>query len=256
MDEHLTRIREQFTRTAEAYARLMQTTQSRGLDGLVALTGAGANDRVLDVACGPGFLSMAFAKRCAEVVGFDATDAFLELARAEAARRGLDNLRFQHGDAEQLPFADGSFQVVSCRAAFHHFARPERVLSELVRVLAPGGRIVIADILGNEDRAKAELHDRIERLCDPTHVTALPASAFERMFAAAGLRVVTAPRSTLDYEVHEWMSHGAPSEAARREIVSLLESSLEGDRAGLRVRREDGRLRFSHHGAAFVLERA
>lgn len=255
-DDHLAEVRKQFTRTAEVYAQLVQRTQERGLAGLVAISGAVATDRVLDVACGPGFLTMEFAKRCAAVVGFDATDAFVDLARAEAARRGLANIHFQHGDAEQLPFADASFDAVSCRAAFHHFSQPTRVLAEMVRVAAPAGRIVIADLLGSEDATKAGFHDRIEQLCDPTHVRALPASEFERMFVEAGLRIVRQPSSTLDYDVEEWISHGAPSDDIRRKILLLMESCLEDDRAGLRVRREDGRLRFSHYAVAFVLERA
>ena len=198
---------------------------------------------------------MAFAKHSAEVVGFDATDAFIELARAEAAQRGLRNVRFQHGDAEQLPFSDGHFDIVSCRAAFHHFSRPARVLAEMIRVLATAGRVVVADLLGSEEPEQARLHDRIEQLCDPTHVRALPISEFKRIFAAFGLRIAAKRHGTIDYDLEEWISHGAPEEAARREILSLMESCLADDRAGLRVRREGGRLRFSHHGAAFVLER-
>lgn len=255
-DDHLAAVRRQFNRTAEVYARLMETTQARGLTGLVAMTGAGASDNVLDVACGPGFLTMAFAQRCAHAIGFDATDAFIELARAEAARRGLRNIVFQYGDAEQLPFSDASFDVVSCRAAFHHFPQPARVLKEMVRVLSRAGRIVVADLLGSEDSTKAGFHDRIEQLCDPTHVRALPVSEFERLFAEMGLRVVSSPRGSLDYDVEEWISHGAPADDVRLEIRALMESCLDDDRAGLRVRREEGRLRFSHHTAAFVLERA
>jgi ubiquinone/menaquinone biosynthesis C-methylase UbiE len=255
-DNHLERVRKQFSRTAEAYARLMRGTQAEGLSGLVAVSRAAPSDRVLDVACGPGFLSMEFAKHCAQVVGFDATDAFLELARAEAARRGLSNIRFEDGDAEHLPFQEGTFEIVSCRAAFHHFSRPACVLAEMARVNERAGRIVIADLLGSEDPRQAELHDHIEQLCDPTHVRALPVSEFERMFASAGLRIAFQRRGTLDYDLEEWISHGAPEDRERHEIVSLMESCLADDRAGLRVRRESGRLRFSHQGVAFVLEHA
>jgi ubiquinone/menaquinone biosynthesis C-methylase UbiE len=254
VDDHLARVRQQFSRTAEVYARLIQATQAEGLSGLVAISRAAPSDRVLDVACGPGFLTMEFAKHCADVVGFDATDTFIELARTEAARRGLGNIHFEHGDAEHLPFEDGTFTIVSCRAAFHHFSRPARVLAEMARVAAPAGRIVIADLIGSEDPRQAELHDHVEQLCDPTHVRALPVSEFERMFASAGLRIAFQRRGTLDYDLEEWISHGAPEDHVRREIVSIMESWLADDRAGLRVRRESGRLRFSHHGVAFVLE--
>jgi len=254
-DDHLERVRAQFTRTAETYARLIRATQEQTLSSIVAMSRATSSDRVLDVACGPGFLSMAFAKHCADVVGFDATDAFIELARREAAQRGIRNVCFQHGDAEQLPFADGHFNIVSCRAAFHHFLRPARVLAEMMRVLETTGRIVVADLLGSEDPEQAKLHDHIEQLCDPTHVRALSISEFKRIFAAAGLRITAQRQGSIDYDLEEWISHGAPDDGAHREILSLMESCLADDRAGLRVRREGGRLRFSHHGAAFLLER-
>ena len=61
--------------------------------------------------------------------------------------------------------------------------------------------------------------------------------------------------STLDYDLEDWIAHGAPDASARDEIISLMESCLENDRAGLRVRREDANIRFSHRAAAYVLGR-
>jgi ubiquinone/menaquinone biosynthesis C-methylase UbiE len=253
--ERLEEIRRQFTRQADAYAAMPQTKDAAAHAGLVALVGAKPTDRVLDVACGPGFLTMAFARQCARAQGIDATAALLERARAEASRNGLHNVRFGLGDAEALPFADATFDVVACRAAFHHFERPQRVLAEMRRVVRSGGRLLVADMLGSEEPAKAAYHDRIERLCDPTHVRALPASEFERLFADTRLEVMARPSGVMHVDVGEWMGHGGPTPAAAAEIVRAFEDSLAVDRCGLAVRREDGRLRFSHTVAAFVLGR-
>ena len=208
--EHLDDIRRQFTRQADAYVRMQQTRDEASLRVLVTLTGVKPGHRVLDVACGPGFLTLEFAGVCAEAVGIDATEEFVARAGKEARRRGIENARFEAGDADALSFESESFDVVSCRAAFHHFARPERVLSEMHRVVKRGGRVLIADMLASEDPARAEVHNRIERLCDPTHVRALAASEFEAMFEAAGLRVVLNPTSKLEYHVDEWIDHGGP----------------------------------------------
>jgi ubiquinone/menaquinone biosynthesis C-methylase UbiE len=256
MDErHVERIRAQFTRQAEVYARMRQTTDQRGLDGLVRLSGAGPADHVLDVACGPGFLTMTFAAHAARAIGCDATEAFLALARVEAARRRLGNVVFTGGDVAALPFADASFDVVACRAAFHHFPQPGRVLAEMRRVVRPGGRLVVADMLGAEDAARAAYHDRMERLCDPTHVRALPESELRRLFGDAALELHHARRSEADITVDEWIAHGGPSSEAAREARALMEASLDADRCGLRVRQEDGRVVFSHQVGAFVLLR-
>jgi ubiquinone/menaquinone biosynthesis C-methylase UbiE len=252
---HVERIRQQFTRQAQAYSEMAQTRDEPGLRGLVALSGAKPSDRALDIACGPGLLTLAFAERCAEVRGIDATDALLERARAEAARRGRTNVHFARGDVNRLDAADAGFDVVSCRAAFHHFPDPARVLAEMARVAKPGGTLLVADMLGSEDPAKARAHDHIERLCDPTHTRAIPLSEFHALFAAQGLAIVHQPTSPLHYDVEEWMAHGGPDAPAAAEIRRLLEESLEVDRCGLAVRREDGRLRFSHMGAAFVLRK-
>ena len=255
-DAHLERIRAQFGRQADAYVRLRHTTDERSLNGLVALSGADAGSRVLDVACGPGFLTMAFAAQCRQAIGLDATEPFLAMARAEAAHRGLRNIEFRFGNAEQLPFADGELDVACCRAAVHHFARPERVLAEMARVIGPAGRLVIADFLTSDDPAKAEYHNHVERLCDPTHVRALTAAELVELFAAVGLVVRVQTEVTYDYELTEWMAHGGPDEATAAQIGSLMEASIDRDRCGLHVRRQDGAVWFTHRAVAYVLERA
>jgi ubiquinone/menaquinone biosynthesis C-methylase UbiE len=256
VQHHVDRIRAQFTRQAEVYARMRQATEQRGLDGLVQLAGTTRSDRVLDVACGPGFLTMTFAARAADATGFDATDAFLVLARAEAARRGLGNVVFASGDAEELPYDEGTFDVVACRAAFHHFPRPERVLSEMRRVAKRGGRLIVADMLGSDDAGRAALHDRMERLCDPTHVRALPESELARLFANAGLEVRHVARAALGITVDEWIAHGGPDDGTARELRALAATSIDGDRAGIGMHRDAaGRLAFAHRTAAFLLVR-
>jgi ubiquinone/menaquinone biosynthesis C-methylase UbiE len=253
--DHVDRIRAQFTRQADAYAGMSQTRDAAGHRGLAKLAGAAPGRRALDVACGPGLLTLALAEAGAETTGVDATDALLALARAEAERRGLA-VAFRAGDATALDLPSGSFDVVTCRAAFHHFPEPARVLAEMARVAKPGGSLLVADLLGSEDAAQAQLHDRIERLCDPTHVRALPESAFDALFRAAGLHGVAKPAGEMAYDAEEWLAHGGPPEDAAAEIRRLLAGSIDGDRAGLAVRRDEaGRLRFRHRTAAFLLRK-
>jgi ubiquinone/menaquinone biosynthesis C-methylase UbiE len=250
---HVERVREQFTRQADAYAGMEQTRDEAGMRLLVALSRADAGSRVLDVACGPGFLTLAFAAACASARGIDATPAFVERARVAALARGIENASFAVGDVNALPEPDAAWDVVACRAAFHHFPDPPRALAEMARVAKPGGTLLVADLLGSERPERAALHDRIEKLCDPTHVRALPRSEFLRLFREQQLELQGQPGGELEYDVDEWLAHGGPQPATAAEIRSLLEGSIDGDRADLAVRRVDGRLRFRHRTAAFVL---
>jgi ubiquinone/menaquinone biosynthesis C-methylase UbiE len=99
-------------------------------------------DRVLDVGCGPGNFTRDFARTAAEglVVGLDASETML----AQAVRNTQSaNVVFMRGDACELPFRDGSFDAVCCFAALYLIEDPMRALDEIVRVLAPGGRVAL-----------------------------------------------------------------------------------------------------------------
>jgi ubiquinone/menaquinone biosynthesis C-methylase UbiE len=104
--------------------------------------------RVLDVGCGPGSITRGLAERVApgEVVGLDSSETVLAIAREDARARGISNLRFEQGSAYQLPFADASFDVVFAHQVLQHLAEPAAVLSEMLRVLAPGGLIAARDV--------------------------------------------------------------------------------------------------------------
>lgn len=103
-------------------------------------------DSVLDIGCGPG----AAVRSAASVVtaglaaGVDRSPAMIDIARKRSAE--LDNVSFEVGSAEALPFDDDTFTVVWTVHAFHHWENREQGLSEAHRVLAPGGRLLILEI--------------------------------------------------------------------------------------------------------------
>ena len=99
-------------------------------------------DSVLDVGCGPGNFTRAFARASGDglVVGFDASRTMLEQAVRE---HNPPNVRYVRGDAAALPFPDASFDAVCCFAALYFIAQPLRAIDETARVLAPGGRVAL-----------------------------------------------------------------------------------------------------------------
>lgn len=99
---------------------------------------------VLDVACGTGNLSFPAAHAGADVTGVDIAPNLIEQARARAEAEGL-TIQFDEGDAEQLPYADASFDVIVTMFGAMFAPRPERVAAELIRVCRPGGRIAMAN---------------------------------------------------------------------------------------------------------------
>jgi SAM-dependent methyltransferase len=113
-------------------------------ENFVERIGISPGSKVLDVACGTGNTAIPAAKTSASVTGIDIAPNLLEKARARAAREGLD-IRFEEGDAEDLPFTDSSFDVVLTMFGAMFAPRPEKVAAELLRVCKPGGLIAMAN---------------------------------------------------------------------------------------------------------------
>jgi SAM-dependent methyltransferase len=108
----------------------------------LAMLSISAGDRVLDVACGPGNFTRDFADAAdgGLVVGIDASETMLAVAVGDTESA---NVAYIRGDACELPFRDGSFDAICCFAALHLIEEPMQALDEIVRVLAPGGRVAL-----------------------------------------------------------------------------------------------------------------
>lgn len=102
----------------------------------------------LDVGCGTGAVLELLHARYPNkhLTGLDLTPGMIDVARAKQ----LDNVSFVVGDAEALPFEPRSFDAVLCSNSFHHYPHPERFFAEVVRVLRPGGRLVLRDYTSND----------------------------------------------------------------------------------------------------------
>lgn len=251
---------EQFHRNPETFARMSalmsSSADAKFLHYMVSIAGVAREERVLDVACGPGTCTLAFAERCGRAVGLDPSVELVGQAREAAASRGAGNVAFMAGEVERMGFRDGAFDAAVCRFSFHHFTDPARVFAEMARVVGPRGWMVVVDVTTSEEPAKAALHNELERLCDPTHVRTLAASEFERIFAAEGFTVaMRIARQSLS-TVEEWTSFG-PAPAENIPIIrAILEDAVDEDRPGLALQRDVGTIRLMHTSVSFVLERA
>jgi ubiquinone/menaquinone biosynthesis C-methylase UbiE len=110
---------------------------------IAAMVPAGGS--LLEVAPGPGFLSIELAKRGLQVRAVDISKTFVEIARRNATAEGV-TVRFQLGNASALPIDDESVDFVACRAAFKNFTEPVKALAEMRRVLRPGGHAMLIDM--------------------------------------------------------------------------------------------------------------
>lgn len=243
---HQDLIRDQFTRQAQLFSTAAPITNETALRMIVEAARPGPDDRMLDIACGGGLVVCAFAPHVNQATGIDMTPAMLDQARKLAAGKGLANAEFRQGDATALPYPDGSFAIVTSRFSFHHFPEPLAVLREMVRVCAPGGRVLVIDTYTAEDKAKAAEFNRLELLRDPSHVRNLPLSEHKALFAATGLGEPRVTFYELRDTVQNLLARSFPNPGDDTRIVELFRASAADDRLGVPVRLAGDQIEYAY----------
>src|SRR5271154_3922701 len=127
------RVRSQFGAAAAAYTASVGHRDPAMVGRVVELARPQPGDRALDIATGAGHTALALAPHVAEVIAYDLTPQMLAETARNAAERGLTNAAIRQGAAEQLSFADSSFEIVTVRQAPHHFADAARAVREMAR---------------------------------------------------------------------------------------------------------------------------
>ena len=166
-----TLVQEQFGKTAAHYLTSAPHALGKSLERLVTLTSPQPDWRMLDIATGGGHVAYTFAPHVARVWATDITQEMLDMVKLEAAKRGLGNLRTTYAKAEALPFDDGSFDLVTCRIAPHHFDSIPDFLAEAFRVLKSGGTLAVVDNVVPEGPI-GDYINAFERFRDPSHLRA------------------------------------------------------------------------------------
>ncbi len=210
---HKNLVQEQFGANAAKYATSKVHAKGASLGRLVELVEPQSDWQVLDVATAAGHTAFAFAPHVAHVIASDITPAMLPVAAQQAAERGIDNISFETADAENLPFSNDKFDLVTCRIAAHHFPHINHFMAEAARVLRPGGILAIVDniapgsrLRGKKARLQNEAgayYNAFEALRDPSHHQCLSLDAWTAVYQNAGFTLQT------QEIMHKWLDFDA-----------------------------------------------
>jgi ubiquinone/menaquinone biosynthesis C-methylase UbiE len=227
MEDAKERVRRQYGAVGDAYVHSAEHKSGTDLQRLVELLAPRPHERLLDVATGGGHTALAVAPFVAEVVASDLTPEMLASAEQFISSRGVTNVRYAQADAEELPFPDRSFDIVTCRIAPHHFPSPERFVRESARVLRTGGRFGLLDSTAPEG-AIGELLNRFELARDPSHVRSLAESEWGAMLEAAGFVVQHKERFNKRHVFADWTARAnLPSERQDEVAHMLMDAGTE-----------------------------
>ncbi len=232
-------VKSQFGPVAAAYSTSVGHANSEALQMLVEQVQPRLTDRALDIATGAGHTAIAFAPYVTQVIAYDLTPQMLEETARNAAAKNISNLSTQEGLAEALPYADNSFEIVTCRVAPHHFADIKKAVAEMARVVKAGGQVAVVDTTAPEDETLDREINYIEKQRDSSHVRNYRPSEWKAMFEAENLQVIFLEQ---DFYTEQgrmnfatWTARMRTPEEKVRELAGLFRQASPALQAALEI---------------------
>jgi ubiquinone/menaquinone biosynthesis C-methylase UbiE len=233
----------QFNRQSDCYGKshILADTQDveHALRGLIVP----ASGTALDVATGGGHTAFWLARHGWKVTAGDIAPRMLENAQKLCAEAGF-RIETRLFPAEEVPFTDGSFDLVTVRVAPHHFSSPQKFVQEAARVLRLGGHLLLIDGTVPDDDPETEewLHG-VKKWRDPSHGRFLSRKAWQDLAEKAGLKVVRSDlQSRKQPDLNWYFDTAATSEENREKVLEAVAKASEHVRAALRLGNENGKI--------------
>jgi ubiquinone/menaquinone biosynthesis C-methylase UbiE len=233
-----------FGERAARYTTSAAHTDPQVLARVVELAGPQRDWLVLDVATGTGHTAFALAGRVRAVIGIDLTAEMLAESKRLGAARGICNVTLGLADVHALPFPSETFHLITCRRAAHHFSRIGEALSEMRRVLRPGGRLVIDDRSVPEDDFVDACMNRLDRYHDESHVREYRPSEWRQLLEDHGFAVEAIEGYVKHRPLTALTAEVSPENVWR--IHEMLDGLNPAQRAALNLREVDGQPHLNH----------
>lgn len=222
LDSQQSLARDQFSRQSRHYGKDHLLSQTDDLRSANVVLKPQRGERLLDIATGNGHGAIYFARLGVEVTASDISPTMIGQAQELAEAEGL-TMDFREHPAEQLPYPDGSFDIVTCRVAAHHFSCPATFIMEACRVLKPAGRFLLIDgtVEDGYPTAEAWAHE-VESLRDPSHNRLIRPDQWTHLCGHVGMKVIHRQIQSFQQPDLEWYFDAAATPEKNREKVRDL----------------------------------
>lgn len=251
--EQIETVRREFTKQAKNFDSYQTIFSKEEFNALaieqMRLTG---KERALEVAAGTCAFGRAIAPHVAHITESDTTEAMLKIGREVGEKAGVANAEYVLAEAEHLPFADDTFDIVVSRLAFHHFADAKEAMREMCRVLKTGGKLVIVDMAARQEKLR-ETADGYERLRDPSHVRCLSEAEFEALAAHCGVVKDHTYLTRIPVKLSAWLDLTGVRGDTRAKIVSAMKDDIAGIKeTGFEPYKQGDEIMFDHRWYLYI----
>jgi len=223
-------IKAQFNKQAEKFASWSVGKNIEYLKAYSDFCEISAQDKLLDVACGPGDFTIYVGQQILEAWGVDISDKEIEIANSQINELGISNVQFSCSDVESLPYPDNTYSLVTCKSAFHHFSNPEIVLNEMKRCCTVGGKISIQDIVMYENSYVNDFFETFDKLVDISHNRMIGISEIDHLYFDNEIEKLKEFRLDVDLRIDEYIEHAFQEQDKKNEIESLVSKGVKDSR--------------------------
>lgn len=217
-------VQNQFGKVAANYTTSQVHAGGADLTELVQQAELTGDERVLDAGTGAGHAAMAVAPHASEVVAYDFTQEMLTQVQHNARERSFNNVRTELGDVAALPFDDQSFDRIISRYSAHHWPHPLAALTEFQRVLKPGGKLLIGDVVAPAAPISDTFLQTLELLRDPSHVRDYSSEQWLRFFKQAGFKAEVVFTWPVNLVFDRWVERMATPQ----QNIDMLKTLFDG----------------------------
>lgn len=235
-------VQKQFGKHAEKYVTSELHAKGADLYKLVSIAGLTGKEVVLDIATGGGHVANALAPQAKSVVALDLTTNMLEAAKGFLEGNGRTNVTFVQGNAESLPFESGTFDIVTCRIAAHHFPNVKNFVQEASRVLKQDGTFLFIDNVVPESVEFDQFYNEVEKQRDPSHFRAWKKSEWIGMMEEVGFEIHEWYRFEKTFKFDNWCERMGVEEDVQQAIAEQLLSSSSAHYEKFRIRTDEGKV--------------
>ncbi|HSW42301.1 MAG TPA: methyltransferase domain-containing protein [Patescibacteria group bacterium] len=228
-------VRAQWAAVAEHYGAGWSHADGPDLRWLVDVAAPRPADRAIDLGAGAGHATLALAPHVARVDAIDPTPEMLTVAARLAGERGIVNVAWIEGRADAIPYPAATFDIAISRFSIHHWPDPPGALREVARVLRPGGRIVLIDLVSPENAGLDTFLNAVELLRDPTHGRSLRPSDWRAALDGAGFRGEIAREWRYRQDTESWLARAAPPAWRADAVRRMLREAPDAARAAFEI---------------------
>lgn len=222
-------VRRQYGSVGNAYVTSTGHATGSDLARMIELAAPTPETRMLDIATGGGHVARAFAPHVASILATDLTPEMIGHTEEAFRGWGLDNVTTGIADGESLPYDGGSFDLVTCRIAPHHFPRVDAFVHEVYRVLTETGTLVLVDSTVPEGEEGA-FFNRFEKLRDPSHVRSLTIREWTGLLSETGFTITDIETFTKTHDFADWTARSRTSEDDIAELARMLLNAPQSTR--------------------------